>query len=309
LCRNLKETPNETNNWKKIKKERGELVDMLFSCRRELLTGVIPMSKLKDHESIAHFSPKTKVKYTEFRKRVMVEKETKQYLEDIVEREKKTMKQVRVLNDQVEQEREQKEREISSRTTKVAGLMDKLRQLRKLTKEENDKNVSTKDAEFECKRRIEKTKLKKLDDSLRKVRLQFDIEKQVHEQTVNFLEEANEDLLQRAEEWNEKFKVETTKLQGELDSLEIQRRALNKEREGLETRYEKELYDRKNRDDANEYERKLYSQAKEKKVRDAATRIKLAYKCYKARELFDAKKKEMGKKKKGRRRKKKRKKK
>jgi len=38
LCRNLKETPNESNNWKKVQKERLELSSLLNSCIRELMS-------------------------------------------------------------------------------------------------------------------------------------------------------------------------------------------------------------------------------------------------------------------------------
>uniref|UniRef100_A0A7S1KNK2 Dynein regulatory complex protein 9 n=1 Tax=Percolomonas cosmopolitus TaxID=63605 RepID=A0A7S1KNK2_9EUKA len=301
LCRNLKETPNEGNNWRKIKKERDELIGVLYDCRRELMSGAPTNASPNQLNSTQN----QQIFYKEFVKRVSMEQSNKKYLQEILEREKETMKEVKRLQEDVKQERLLRQHEVQERTEKVTKLVADLRHLKRLNEEEKEKNRSTKTAEFECRRRLEKAQLKKLDEQLRKIRLEFDIERDVNEQTRRFLKEANKVLGTKHGEWSDTYKKESSKLQGELGTWEARRKQQLDKKGELEDVYSKELSEKNAREEKISREQKQLEEEKTKKLLEAATRIKLAYKSFKARELFELRRKESGKKKKGRKGKKK----
>lgn len=295
LCRNLKETPNEANNWRKIKKERDELIGVLYDCRRELMSGA-PNTKYQNSNQVF---------YKEFVKRVSVEQSNKKYLEEILKREKETMKEVKRLQEEVKQERLLRQQESKERAEKVAKLVTDLRHLKRLNEEDKEKNRATKTAEFESRRRSEKSILKRLDEQLRRVRLEFDIEREVHERTQKFLNEANKMLGVKHGEWSETYKKESSKHQSELGTWEAKRKLQLDKKGELEDQYAEELSEKNQREEKISREQKELEEERTRKLLEAATRIKLAFKSFKAREMFEIRKKELSKKKKGGKKKKK----
>lgn len=240
---------------------------------------------------------KNDVTYEMFVRKVYERMEHKQALEQIVEQEKKTAEKVKLLQKQVVKERQLKEQEIIERTLRVTELTNELRQLKKLTKEESEKNVATSDGNFECRRRNEVNILREMREKLIEVDLQLNLEKEVHNQTKKFLTNKNVALQGMANDWDKKNEKESEDAQTTLGIWENKRKDQLELLDTLEQEYKKELFEQKIREEQEKRQREQERMAFELKMNDCATRVKLMYKCFKARQFFEQLVKEKSKKK------------
>jgi hypothetical protein len=311
LARNLKETPNEMNNWKKVQTERADIKSVLENLAKECLDGLgLDNKQTKQSSSqpkiqknfkydgsfgmnprASATSPtnqgRSEVSYEHFLKKVLEEQEQKKFLKDIIEQEKETNQQVKLLNSEVKREKELKKSEIEERTHKVTELVDELRNLKKLTGEEMTKTKLTTDASFECSRRQEQSTLLQLEQELIHKKMELQVETDVYEQTKNFLENKNSELSGLAGEWRSKSDSEIEEAHNKLSVWEAKREDQIKQKEALEKLYEKELEEKHVREEMERKRKEMERIELENKIIRSATIIKLCFKSYKARQQLE----------------------
>jgi hypothetical protein len=312
LARNLKETPNEMNNWKKVQTERADIKAVLENLSKELLDGLgldNKQTKQSNQPKVQKnfkydgslgmsgsgrnsvSSPtnqgRNEVSYEHFLKKVVEEQEQKKFLKDIIEQEKETNLQVKMLNSEVKREKELKKSEIEERTHKVTELVDELRNLKKLTQEEMMKTKFTTDASFECSRRQEQSALLLLEQELIHKKMELQVETDVNEQTKRFLDNKNRELNSLSSDWRSKSDNEIEEAHNKLSVWESKREDQIKQKEQLEKHYEKELEEKHVREEMERKRKERERIELETKIVQSAQIIKLCYKSHKARQLFE----------------------
>ncbi|EFC44404.1 hypothetical protein NAEGRDRAFT_79803 [Naegleria gruberi] len=312
LCRNLKETPNELENWKKIQSERHEIQTIFVTLLREIQAGLIPpqakstipknrglnystvVEENDEEESETVSVPQSiipDVPYESFMKKVAEEKEKKQYLQHITEIESKTLEQVNKLKIEVIKEKELKKTEVDDRSTKVNTLLNKLRKLKKLTADEDSKTKATEEASHESRRRREASTLHKLESESRSKNIELEVEKNVFSQIKNFLEKKTDELKRKGEYWREKYEKESEELRSKIIQWEAMREEQIEKLKRLEEKFELETQDKQVQEDVDATTKAKEKDDAEKKIQMSADVIKMAFKCYKAREDFANRKK------------------
>ena len=313
LCRNLKETPNELENWKKIQSERHEIQTIFVTLLREIQAGLIPpvaksttpkykglnysavATTEENEEDSEHSSTPQSIRpdvpYESFMKKVAEEKEKKQYLQHITEIEGKTLEQVNKLKNEVIKEKELKKTEVDDRSTKVNTLLNKLRKLKKLTADEDSKTRATEEAAFESRRRRESSALLKLEETSLKKNIELEVEKNVFSQIKNFLEKKTDELKRKGEYWREKYEKESEELRSKIIHWEAMREEQIDKLKKLEEKYALETQDKQIQEEFDRSTNAKEKEDAERKIQMSADIIKLAYKCYKAREDFANRKK------------------
>jgi len=299
LSRNLKETPNELNNWKKVQSERTEIQNVLSNCLREIQNGLLPQSKYK-HLKTPQFnypsSPSTRqrieVSYELFFKKVKDEIKDRQMLQTIQEHEVQLNRLVKSLQKDVKKEKEMKKFEVEERTQKVNELVNQLRELKKMTQEAKLKTVATDNAEFECRRRQEQIELRALEQELLEEEMKLKIEEKVYNQTSEFLDKRNAALRQVGSEWRDKSDREIEEMRQKLSYWEGIREDQIALRKKMEEDFKRETEEMAVRVQVKEARIEQDRQDRENELFDSANRIKLCYRAYKARLRFEEIKKE-----------------
>ncbi len=299
LSRNLKETPNESNNWKKIQTERAEIQNVLSNCLREMQNGLLPQSKYK-HMKNPQFnypnSPSTQqrleVSYELFFKKVKEEIKDRQMLQAIQEQEVMLNRIVKSLQNEVKKEKDLKKYEIEERNQKVNELVNQLRELKELTQEAKMKSEATDDAEFQCRRRLEQIELRELEQELLEEEMKLKIEEKVYNQTKEFLEKRNATLRQTGSEWKNKSDKEIEEMRQKLSYWEGIREDQISLKMKMEEDYVRETEEMAVRAHVKQARIEQERQDRENEVYDSANRIKLCYRAYKARLRFEEIKKE-----------------
>ncbi|KAL0480732.1 flagellar associated protein [Acrasis kona] len=308
LARNLKETPNETNNWKKVQTERADIKLVLENLSKELLDGLgLDTKQAKQHNKIHKSlkldtygnrsgvsspnsqspSGRSEVSYEHFLKKVLEEQEQKKYLKDIIEQEKETNLQVKQLSADVKREKELKKHEIEERSHKLTELVDELRNLKKLTQEDLMKTKLTTEASNECRRRQETSSLHVLEQELIRKKMELQVENDVFQQTKLFLDNKNAEMKILATNWRSKNDKESEEVNNRLSEWESKREDQIKQKEALERQYEKELEEKHIREDMERKRKEKEKIDLENKIVQSATCIKLCYKSFKARQMFE----------------------
>ncbi|KAL9644139.1 hypothetical protein ABK040_005604 [Willaertia magna] len=336
LCRNLKETPNELENWKKIQTERDEIKTIFKRCLEDIQTGLKPQiqktntPKFKNLNSSNFLSGmfdvslsgnsfdtnnlnvggggdlflssesasvssvaaiRLDVPYDNFMKIVKEEKERKEYLQYITEQEGKTLEQVIKLRNEVIREKESKKKDVEDKSTKINNLLNKLRKLKKMTEEEDAKHHATEEASFQSRRRRENSVLLRLEEESIKKTIEVDVEKNVFSEVDVFLEKKTKELKEKGDFWKDKLEKESEELRSKISHWESMREDQIEKLKQLEERYEKEKDFKRLSEEQDALAKKKEAEDLERKIHNSANIIKLAFKCYKAREEFASRKK------------------
>lgn len=114
LCRQLKENPNDADNWKKIVTERSELIALLSACVREITS-----SAAANFDAAANDPTAGTASYELFAKKVLDEQSAQIWADDLVKKEKEINQNVKQLQSEVKAERQNKERELEECHRKV----------------------------------------------------------------------------------------------------------------------------------------------------------------------------------------------
>eukprot|EP01064_Diplonema_japonicum_P026947 TRINITY_DN3859_c0_g1_i1.p1 TRINITY_DN3859_c0_g1~~TRINITY_DN3859_c0_g1_i1.p1 ORF type:complete len:474 (+),score=123.51 TRINITY_DN3859_c0_g1_i1:78-1424(+) len=319
LCRQLKENPNDSNNWNKVVTGRNELIQLLQSCSKELSTSCQTCTAarkphdttmsypddLSQAESQRSIRPNMAnqnaglATYESFAVKVIDDQNEQIWADDIVKREKETNQNVKTLQNDVALERGMKERELEERQQQLSELKVKVRKLRQESAENYDRKKGETEARAEAQARKGRNRQRELKEKIEMLKEQIAIEKQVHTQLRKHLQGKIEETTGNTKEWAEK---QTDRQRQMEESYQNERKA----KELLETRLhdattmssaEKQKRDLRRELDEKERQQKQREEDLEAAKREASTRLQAAFKAYLVRQSLSSGKKK-GKKKK-----------
>ena len=316
LCRQLKENPNDSNNWIKVLTGRTELITLLQSCVKELTTscqsgaskkiamdeaiaggGVYPDDNASQTES--QRSGKSNIAgsdvaiYENFAVKIIDDQSEQVWADDIVKREKETNQNVKTLQNDVALERGMKERELEERQQQLSELKIKVRKLRQESAESYERKKGETEARAEAQARKGKNRQRELKEKIENLKERIEIEKKVHEQLKVHLQNKIEDITVNTKEWAEK---QTDRQRQMEESYQNERKA----KELLETRLhdattqsssEKQKRDLRRELDEKERQQKKRDEDLEAAKKAASTRLQAAFKGYLLRQTLSQMKK------------------
>ena len=216
LCRQLRENPNDADNWKKIVSERSDLIHSLAGLVRELTSATASAGSRSDGPLSAS--------YEQFAKKILDEQSAQQWADEIVKKEKEINQNVKQLQTEVKQERLQKERELEECHRKLTDLKTELRNLRRDVKERSDKVRAETEASSEAFQRSAMQQQRGLRSDINASRDAVQNEHQVHDLILQHIGERIKRLDDIAAKWDQKNQDEIKKMEARKVDVEQSRR-------------------------------------------------------------------------------------
>lgn len=303
LCRQLKENPNDANNWKKVVTERDELIKILMSCITELQSTAQMSADAAVHTASAASKGmggqgNVLASYEAFARKVLDEQSASLWADALVKKEKETNQNVKQLQNEVKLERALKEQELEECETKLMGLKTQLRELKKTMKARADKLRAETEAATEAQEGDANEQQRVLNNAIGSTLGAIDSEQTVHVEMQSHIQKkqrALEELYaKRTREINEK-QDERERMKSDLQTdcntkrADIDRKEALKE-ESLEA---KAARDRERMEKA---QLKKDSEARTNAKYDATTKLQAALKAMITRANLVALKKKAAKK-------------
>eukprot|EP00759_Apiculatamorpha_spiralis_P021774 PhF_6_TR26336/c1_g1_i1/m.37877 len=177
LCSQLKENPNDIDNWRRVVETRTHFLSTLSTCAQELSTPSIsapshqggaasPGSPGEDTSGI-NIPFQITMRYDSFARNVLGEENNQRVAEETVRREKDTNQSVKKLHQEVAAEKLKKDQELEARNATISELKQQLRALKQQTKDDMDRLRAESEANRDGVRRAAM-------DSQRRLRAQID---------------------------------------------------------------------------------------------------------------------------------------
>jgi len=327
LTRQLKENPNDSDNWKKVLNERNELTHKLTQASAELASSVASianshhLAQANVHSGgsqIMHFDTasqksgtesmhsygagaKSEAGYEKFARKVVDEQNEKIWADEIVKREKETNMNVKTLQNEVTQERMLKEKEIEERQLKLSELKTKVRKLKAEAKQQSEKRKADSEAHAEARAREAKDRQRHLHEQIDKLEKKLEIENDVFAKTEMHMNNKCNQLQTKTTDWTHRQVEENKDLDDKLMNEkrrrddQLERLAMAEERHVDETDRKKDRED----SDARRAQRKKDYEELQKAEYAAATKLQCSFKAFMVRKLVQESKKKGKKGKKG----------
>jgi hypothetical protein len=301
LCRQLKENPNDADNWKKIVTERSELIALLSMCVRELTSGSTTVESADVQQAAAAAATVQQVStYEQFAKKVLDEQSAQIWADDLVKKEKEINQNVKQLQSEVKLERLNKERELEECHRKLTDLKTELRLLRRDVKERGDKLRAETEAASEAQQRKALDNQRVVRNAISSTRDAVQNETQVHEDFIAHIAERSRQLDEIAAKWDQKSQEEIKKMEGrKVDVEQTRKECADRLKEKSEQRLlaleaQKVRREEKRLEDDERHERS----ERALQEYEAATKLQAALKGLFTRQSLVSLKKKAGKKKK-----------
>ena len=296
LCRQLKDNPNDADNWAKIVKERADLVLSLKAVVVELQTSSLANDA---HDSAAHGAHQHG-SYENFALKVKEEETTSQWAAALVKKEQDTNNNVKAMQQQVKEERQKKEEMLEKCHTKIAELKTDLRSLKQRVKEQKDKLKAENDAQAQAQAREAAEKQRVRDEALGRLGQFIQSEHVVMEDTVRHTSTKLEHLEELSKRWGEKKQktlddIGAKKHRAETDRASVLSQ-LDAEEEALEDQKEKKAM--RDSEKARDNEDREARESLKLQQYNARTKLQAAIKGFFTRTALIVLKKKAGKKKK-----------
>lgn len=313
LCRQLRENPNDANNWKKIVTERDELIKMLLAGITELQTTAQMSADAAVHSGGPSSSAAggggrggggggggISASYESFARKILDERSASAWAEALVKKEKETNQSVKQLQNDVKLERALKEQELEQCDRQLAALKSQLRSLKKEMRLRADEMRAKTEAATEAQEGDALEQQRVLNNAIGSTLGAIDVEQTVHiEMTAHISKKKAllEDYIQKRNaamsEKNEARDRMRSELQNDCNTrrADIERKESQRE-EGLEA---KEIREREAEQRA---QTKKDTEARANARYEAATKLQAALKAMITRANLVALKKKAAKKKK-----------
>lgn len=304
LTRQLKENPNDSDNWKKVLNERNELTNMLSVAVRELSNSVsnimnghhLPQqtsgsqvmhfdtTSQKSGESMTSFGAgaKTEASYEIFAKKVVDEQNEKIWADEIVKREKETNMNVKTLQNEVTQERMLKEKEIEERQLKLSELKTKVRKLKAEAKQQSEKRKADSEAHAEARARQAKDRQRHLHERIERLEKKLEIENDVFGSTEKHLNKKSAQLATKTAEWTHRQVEENKELDDKLMNEKRRREDQVERLLAAEERHEIESERKRDREDGDQkkiQDKKRWEDLQRSEYA-AATKLQCSFKAF-----------------------------
>lgn len=295
LCRQLKDNPNDADNWRKIIGERNELITVLSSCVRELMSSTSAVDSMSDAGGASAALSSFEV----FAKKVLDEQSASQWADELVKKEKETNQNVKQLQNEVKHERLMKEEELDQRHKSIAEFKAELRVLKQNVKESMDKLRAETEAGAEAQQRAALDQQRILRNRLMRIRDKIQMEMQVNETTKRHVSKRIAELEALAAE---QVKQDQSKLEMEnrKHNMTTKRNDVaDKLQDAIQKRYAAQTNKQSHEE---EQRRRAADKLDRERLRDArydaATKLQAAIKGFFTRQALVPLKKKFGKKKK-----------
>ncbi|XP_063162773.1 dynein regulatory complex protein 9 [Candoia aspera] len=156
---------------------------------------------------------------------VNLEKEKKNYLQNLILREEKGRRKIKSLQKQLSEVKKEKDHEVQSRNEMIAYLKDQLQEMKAKTDMEN--RYVKKDAELQVAQAQKKCSETEndLQNEIEKLRNEMDQEIKIHLDIEMFLKQQQTGIEEKLEYWMDRYEKDTEAKQQALNSLKSSRAA------------------------------------------------------------------------------------
>ncbi|XP_073445396.1 dynein regulatory complex protein 9 [Dendrobates tinctorius] len=198
----VRQSPLTSDNLKKVQADRQFAADIIANMLMEL---------------------ETSGSFLSLERAVAIEKEKKEDLYHIIEREQEGRKKIKLLQKQLQDVKQEKKVELQSRTELIAHLKDQLQEMKAKTSMEG--KYVKKDTELQVSQTQKKCNTAECDllMEVQKMKEKMDEEIRVHVEIENFLRQHQQELEEKLEYWMEKYDKDTEEKQVELNALKTSR--------------------------------------------------------------------------------------
>ncbi|CAJ0966473.1 unnamed protein product, partial [Ranitomeya imitator] len=198
----VRQSPLTSDNLKKVQADRQFAADIIANMLMEL---------------------ETSGSFLSLERAVAMEKEKKEDLYNIIEREQEGRKKIKLLQKQLQDVKQEKKVELQSRTELIAHLKDQLQEMKAKTSMEG--RYVKKDSDLQVSQTQKKCNTAESDllMELQKMKEKVDEEIRVHVEIENFLRQHQQELEEKLEYWMEKYDKDTEEKQAELNALKTSR--------------------------------------------------------------------------------------
>jgi len=286
LCRNLKGNPNIAENLSKIQTERSNLQNLLSKTLRELREN--------------SFSTLTAT--------VEEEKARTDMIREVIAKEKEVSSAVKKLLADLTNERQQHELEVEERNEIIAKLKEELQDVRTKSSIETKYMQKEARAHGQSLNRIYNQQSTELEQQIRKVRKQLEVEVRANRESEEFLRRKQGVLSQEWQNWMQKYDQDIEEQEKILEQLKASRAEDLVKLSDYSERYNKEMEEKAKREEEARMrvEMEKLRRAEEERNLWAATRVQALWRGYLSRKaaMGGGKKGKKGKKGHGRKKKK-----
>jgi len=281
LCRNLKGNPNIAENLSKIQTERSNLQNLLSKTLRELREN--------------SFSTLTAT--------VEEEKARTDMIREVIAKEKEVSSAVKKLLADLTNERQQHELEVEERNEIIAKLKEELQDVRTKSSIETKYMQKEARAHGQSLNRIYNQQSTELEQQIRKVRKQLEVEVRANRESEEFLRRKQGVLSQEWQNWMQKYDQDIEEQEKILEQLKASRAEDLVKLSDYSERYNKEMEEKAKREEEARMrvEMEKLRRAEEERNLWAATRVQALWRGYLSRKaaMGGGKKGKKGKKGKG----------
>jgi len=263
LCRNLKGNPNIAENLSKIQTERSNLQNLLSKTLRELREN--------------SFSTLTAT--------VEEEKARTDMIREVIAKEKEVSSAVKKLLADLTNERQQHEAEVEERNEIISKLKEELQDVRTKSSIETKYMQKEARAHGQSLNRIYNHQSTELEQQIRKVRKQLEVEVRANRESEEFLRRKQGILSQEWQTWMQKYDQDIEEQDKVLESLKASRAEDLVKLSDYSERYNKEMEDKAKREEEARMraEMEKLRRAEEERNLWAATRVQALWRGFLSR--------------------------
>lgn len=270
LCRNLKENPNFAGNLVKIQQEREALVELMAQT----------LSELRKHGT-----------FDSLLTYVADGKSTQEKAHAILQKEREAVEEVKKLTTELGREKMEHAKEVAEHKSTILQLKEQLLAVKSKTQIDIRYARNEAKAKRSSTSRMYQQLLEEQEAAIRALQSKCATENRVHDETVNFLKDRQDQLQAELLEWTTKYQHDTQAKQAQLQALQQQKATNAQKLEIFQKRWKDEMAAIEQKEAERKRLLELEALRKEElKAQNTAARIiQVAYRAYVA--VKEAKKK------------------
>lgn len=263
LCRNLKENPNFAGNLVKIQHEREGLVELMG----------LTLAELRKHGTFD-----TLLAY------VADGKSAQEKAREILKKERDAVEEVKKLTSELAREKLEHQKEVAEHKTAILQLKEQLLAVKSKTQLDIRYARNEAKAKRSSTSRMYHQLVEEQEAAIRDLQSQCGVENRVHDETVGFLKDRQEQLQSELLEWTVKYQQDTHMKIQQLQALQQQKAANAHKLEVVQKRWKDEMAAIEQKEEERKRLLELEALRKEElKAQNTAARIiQVAYRAYAA---------------------------
>ncbi|DAZ96411.1 TPA: hypothetical protein N0F65_012492 [Lagenidium giganteum] len=220
LCRNLKENPNFAGNLMKIQQERESLLELLMQTLAEL-------KKHGTFETLLSF--------------VAEGKSTQEKAHEILKKEKEAVEEVKRLTSELSREKMEHQKEVTEHKNSILQLKEQLLAVKSKTQIDIRYARNEAKAKRASTARMYHQLVEEQEEKIKQLQQKCALETRVHDETVGFLKDRQDQLQAELMEWTAKYQQDTQSKQQQLQALQQQKAQNAQKLEIFQRRWQDEM--------------------------------------------------------------------